>query len=464
MRAEPTTNWLVNLGICLFAVVVLFIADWAFQDRYEFTVAVIPLFTIAILIGLYDTQILRVHERPSAGLKQFSGGAFHWKRIGVKVFAFYATIAIIAVAYWVVPWLYTASMKYVIGPTLDPVWRSLFDARFDTNILIWPQPLYDIPEFTGFFYLVERYLPVILVLAIPYTAILDRRLAEPHDSRWHVGQMLLGRFEGRDWGAIRTYVMGWVVKAFFLPLMIRAYLSVTNSLISPDWTEAFFSSGPAFYFFLFKMVLFVDLCIAVLGYLVTSRFLDTHIRSVNPLSWGWAVTLVCYYPFWFVLWNNFLRYSDGQNWQDWFSDNTLVLVCWGAAIMVFKIGWMVANTTFGLRFSNLTHRGILTAGPFALTKHPSYVCKNIGWWLINVPFLSQAGWSEAAMNCVCMLGLNLIYWLRAQAEERHLSEDPAYVAYALRMNRQSIFAWRHRLLPWLAYRAPDGHTLAPKTV
>ena len=40
---------------------------------------------------------------------------------------------------------------------------------------------------------------------------------------------------------------------------------------------------------------------------------------------------------------------------------------------------------FSFRFSNLTHRGIITSGPYRFTKHPSYVSKNIAW-----SFVSQA--------------------------------------------------------------------------
>jgi len=37
---------------------------------------------------------------------------------------------------------------------------------------------------------------------------------------------------------------------------------------------------------------------------------------------------------------------------------------------------------------------------------------------------------EAVRRCILLTSLNLIYYLRAKTEERHLSLDPVYVQYA----------------------------------
>jgi len=110
---------------------------------------------------------------------------------------------------------------------------------------------------------------------------------------------------------------------------------------------------------------------------------------------------------------------------------------------------------FGCRFSNLTHRGILTNGPYRLSKHPAYLSKNLSYWLIAVPFISTTGSADALRGCL-MLGLvNVIYFLRARTEERHLSRDPAYVAYALWINEHGVLKWLGRAAPIFRY-APPG--------
>jgi len=105
--------------------------------------------------------------------------------------------------------------------------------------------------------------------------------------------------------------------------------------------------------------------------------------------------------------------------------------------------------------------GIITGGPYRLTKHPSYVFKNLGWWLLNVPFLSTAGAGTAIKYTLAMLGVNALYFVRAKSEEMHLSEDPTYVAYAEWINEHGVFRWVGRVVPALRYRPPAQPTTAP---
>ena len=99
---------------------------------------------------------------------------------------------------------------------------------------------------------------------------------------------------------------------------------------------------------------------------------------------------------------------------------------------------------FGCRFSNLTHRGILTNGPYRVTKHPAYIAKNLSWWLIWLPFMLEKDWYEVLRDVVMLAMVNGIYILRARTEEAHLSRDPDYVAYAAGMRRHGWFRWLGR--------------------
>jgi protein-S-isoprenylcysteine O-methyltransferase Ste14 len=78
---------------------------------------------------------------------------------------------------------------------------------------------------------------------------------------------------------------------------------------------------------------------------------------------------------------------------------------------------------FGLRFSNLTNRGIIARGPYAWIRHPAYVSKNIAWWAENARSFSSL-W-----QIIFLAAWNYIYYLRAVTEERHLLRDPDYRAY-----------------------------------
>ena len=89
-----------------------------------------------------------------------------------------------------------------------------------------------------------------------------------------------------------------------------------------------------------------------------------------------------------------------------------------------------ATVAFGLRFSNLTHRGILTHGPYKWTRHPAYLAKNAYWWAATLPFIVTSGsLTDALRNSALMALVSAVYYWRARTEEKHLLADPVYQAY-----------------------------------
>jgi protein-S-isoprenylcysteine O-methyltransferase Ste14 len=106
------------------------------------------------------------------------------------------------------------------------------------------------------------------------------------------------------------------------------------------------------------------------------------------------------------------------------------MMLWGAVLVALVAVYAWATMAFGIRFSNLTHRGVLTHGPYRLTRHPAYVSKNLSWWVGSMPFLVTAGgWTEGLRNTLLLAAVSGIYYWRAKTEEKHLLADPAYVAY-----------------------------------
>ena len=180
--------------------------------------------------------------------------------------------------------------------------------------------------------------------------------------------------------------------------------------------------------------------LAVVGYTLTLRIIDTHIRSAEPTAGGWIVCLMCYSPFNDIT-GRFLPYDqDGLFWDKIFAPFPVAYVLWGSTIIALISIYAWSTASFGLRFSNLTNRGIITSGPYRWSKHPAYLSKNLSWWLISVPFVAGAGWATALQSCVLLGGVNLIYFLRAKTEERHLSQDPAYRDYAAFIAREGLLA------------------------
>jgi protein-S-isoprenylcysteine O-methyltransferase Ste14 len=275
-----------------------------------------------------------------------------------------------------------------------------------------------------------------LVLSVPYVIWLDRRLREPRDGAWHFGQWLIGHGEQADREELHHFFRAWAVKGFFLAFMIAIVPGNWREAIHPE--AAWITANPVnFANWLIAAMFTIDVTFATVGYVLTMKPLDAHIRTANPYAAGWTAALICYPPFVLMVPGGPLDYHQGLGvWSSWLAGYPLASTLL-AAWLVFLTGvYAWATVAFGFRFSNLTHRGILTHGPYAWTKHPAYLSKNLFWWFGMMPFLAASGNPiDAIRNTAVLAIVSGVYYWRARTEERHLSSDPAYVEYAEWMER-----------------------------
>ena len=132
-----------------------------------------------------------------------------------------------------------------------------------------------------------------------------------------------------------------------------------------------------------------------------------------------------------------LDYHPGTaDWTHWLAGHPLSMAGWGAALVVLTGIYAAATAAFGLRFSNLTNRGVLTHGVYAWSRHPAYLAKNALWWLSTLPMLTTGTVADAARATLLMGAVSGIYWWRARTEERHLLLDADYRAYWSWMERR----------------------------
>ena len=202
------------------------------------------------------------------------------------------------------------------------------------------------------------------------------------------------------------------------------------------------------------LMFLVDVSIGTVGYLLTFRPLDSHIRSGNPFMQGWVAALMCYPPFILMSPGGPLDYGPGQiGWERAWAAYPAMQALWAFLLIALTACYAWATVAFGIRFSNLTYRGVLTHGPYRFTKHPAYLSKNLFWWLGSLPFLSAAGSGDAIRNTVILGAISGVYFWRARTEEWHLlREDAAYGDYARWMARHgAITRWFTRAArPWTA--------------
>lgn len=211
-----------------------------------------------------------------------------------------------------------------------------------------------------------------------------------------------------------------LVKFYYVPLMLNFLhgngRDLFNILNAFEW-----------YPFLLIALFTIDTAIFAFGYVVESRKLQNSVRSVEPTTLGWAVTLVCYPPF-----NAFVgQYVPwGSNDYAVFQNETATLILRTGVIALLLI-YVLASVALGTKASNLTNRGIVTRFPYSIVRHPAYVSKVTMWWItllpvINIPF------------ALGMLFWTFIYYLRAITEERHLSQDPSYEEYKKKVSYKFI--------------------------
>lgn len=272
----------------------------------------------------------------------------------------------------------------------------------------------------------------LVVLSVPYVMWLDRVMIEPRDHSWHFGAMLMGQ-PGWDPEQVKKHWRAWIIKGFFGAFMLSIVPGGFAHVVNAD-LSATASNPVALGVMTIELLFLIDVQIGTVGYLVTMRPLDAHIRSGNPFVAGWVAALVCYPPFVWGIIGNGLVFNYEQNtrdWGYWFAGHETLLWIWAGWLVILTGVYAWATVAFGIRFSNLTYRGVITNGPYAFTRHPAYLSKNLFWWCSVLPFLVTSGsYVEMVRNSFFLLLVNGIYFWRAKTEEAHLLlEDARYREY-----------------------------------
>lgn len=379
--------------------------------------AVLTLFVTGLAMSLWSVLVDKVHLRPSTGIDWRSPRPLA-QSIDVsitKLAGLWATWAAIGMFYCIGRWYWDGQYLFameVIGTAAVPLFA----------------------------------------LSVPYVLWLDRYMIEPRDHSWHFGAMLIGR---EAWSAeeVKKHGRAWAIKAFFGAFMISILPGGFARIVEADFS-AIAHDPVALGTMLIEGLFLVDVQIGTVGYLFTFRPLDAHIRSGNPLLAGWVAALICYPPF---VWGTMGRADvlgyevNTGGWAYWLQGHDLLLWSWAALLVCLTAIYAWATFAFGLRFSNLTYRGVLTNGPYRFTRHPAYLSKNLFWWCSTLPFLvTSHALTDMVRNTVLLGVVSAIYFWRAKTEEAHLlGEDAKYREYHAWMAQNAPIT---RGLGWLLGR------------
>ncbi|WP_308368120.1 MULTISPECIES: DUF1295 domain-containing protein [unclassified Microbulbifer] len=253
----------------------------------------------------------------------------------------------------------------------------------------------------------------------------------------------------------RKNLRALLVKLFFAPLMTVFFADQFPHLVSN--VGYMFDGLPAaiaenryshrqfnldFFNISVALVFSIDVALAWCGYMVSSRWVDNQTRSAEPTMLGWVVCLLCYPPFQMYLG---LYYASPGEREVLRLGNAWFVTLFTSMMLASYLIYMAATLHFGVRFSNLTNRGIIRTGLYSLVRHPAYGAKNFAWWCVMFPAIVysafHAGWKLALAQTLGLLLMTWVYYWRAITEERHLSADPDYVDYCRQV--------RYRFFPGL---------------
>jgi protein-S-isoprenylcysteine O-methyltransferase Ste14 len=426
---NPYTGW-IGVGALLFGAVAtalipktpdlpLLNAIWNY--RFAFFTGL-----VLVAMAVYELAWVKVYRRHFDFSAPRSMDSAAWKRVVKRCMALYACIT-------AVTFLYVFLGEYNFWNLYDyarnPQWyyshfRHLFLAVVPTvGVLCWP-----------YFYAVECYgksgeddefLILSNWISRPWSVIRSGQPAQ-RDENAHVANL----------------ARGLLVNFFFIPVMVsfcfgnwgaweyRAHF-VLNQLQLMDWnsTEAVSRNLRNFAKLVFSFILLVDVCNGLVGYIGSCRLLDTHVVSAEPTMFGWVIALLCYPPIQPVITGVFLEYSLSDIWPvDMFQHYPVFSLVMTTASLALMGIYAWATIAFGLRFSNLTNRGLICSGPYAYVRHPAYICKNLSWWIDALPAILGHP-QTIPLAIVRMLATNTIYTMRALTEERHLMREIHYREY-----------------------------------
>ena len=384
--------------------------------------ALVCMAATALPMVAWSIAVDKVHRRPSTGIDWTSPRPVAAIRdvSFVKIVGLWATWAIIAGLYMAGRWYWDGQYLFameVLGAAIGPM----------------------------------------VVLSVPYVLWLDRVMVEPRDGAWHFGTLVLGR-EGWEAEALKKHWRAWIIKGFFAAFMLSIVPAGFNYVVANDF-GAMVRDPVAISLFLIQLLFVIDVQIGTVGYLVTMRPLDAHIRSGNPFLGGWVAAMICYPPlvFAFMGQGGMIEYEvNTAGWAHWLANFNGLLWLWGAWLVFLTAIYAWATVAFGLRFSNLTYRGVLTNGPYRYTRHPAYLSKNLFWWFSVMPFLVTSGsTTDVIRNTAFLAVVSGIYYWRARTEEAHLlGEDSKYREYYDWMQENGVITSRLAAL---------GRTLRPRT-
>ncbi len=243
-------------------------------------------------------------------------------------------------------------------------------------------------------------------------------------------QQIAGLFKVKRFN---NFCLTCLVKGFFLPLMMMfmcIHIVTVQNIMSRASTPMDGIQMCNWFLDLFYNSLFAaDTGMALVGYGLELKWLNNKTKSVEPTMFGWAVAVMCYPPFNSIS-GTYFPIQDRQDLYIPLTEEQKIFIRIIIIILYAIFTW--GTIALGVRFSNLSNKGIVYRGPYKYIRHPAYASKNIAWWFEHLQYM------KGFHNLLPLICWNVIYSLRAITEERHLMKDPEYREYMKKVKYRFI--------------------------
>lgn len=247
-------------------------------------------------------------------------------------------------------------------------------------------------------------------------------------------------------------LMFLLIKLIFGPLMLHSAFfelgNLSGFLFRLNFQASRLDALNIWFVILVSSIFLVDSTVFFLGYSTEAGFLKNRLRYAETNPFRILVCIACYAPF--NLATASILGPSNHDVRILFHGELEHPVTWilrGLAAL-FLLAMVSSSLFLFTKASNLTNRGIVTIGPYALVRHPGYVAKNLFWLTTAVPLWfpdwEMPGFSWDAHAIVAgqallgVVGWGVLYFLRSITEEQFLRRDPDYVAYCQKVRYRFI--------------------------
>lgn len=370
------------------------------------------------------------------------------------------SLALFFIEFFRAPWKYTDRPKQNFWQLVKNILTKYLGVLFGILIVLYLvsylphylDPKYSVPLFEARYLFLMYFLPISFLLI----AFSEYILGEKKDGTYQFGLLVTFRHNLVNWKVFGLGVLEWLARSFFLIINFTSATALFSAFrINPAFLTGNFISD----ILLLKTFIFAILLFTILpGYSFSSRLIGTDVKKVDTTWFAWVITIICYQPFSEVVFHQLLAYYPQTEminglpvWVDLLLFSQVLLYTFAVLILLNELFHLWAESTMGIRASNLTNRGIITTGPFAITKHPVYLSKCFGWALLYIPFFNGENLSQSFFYGLMFLLICGIFIGRSLSEERLLATDVNYVKYALFMDKFAWFAFVGKIFPFMTF-------------